>query len=74
MLISNPNLPLSLLGNHEFVFYVCGSVSTLFISSFVSYFFKIPHISDITYLSLSYFRKSLDLLMLLQMALFHSFL
>ena len=39
-------------GNHKFVFYVCESVSVLYISSFVSFFFKIPHRNDIICLSL----------------------
>ena len=39
-------------GNHKFVFYVCKSVSVLYIDSFVL-FFKILHISDIIYLSFS---------------------
>ena len=53
----NPNLPIYPspsfpIGNHKFVFYICNSIfSVLKISPFVS-FFKIPHISDIIYLSL----------------------
>ena len=47
-------------GNHTFVFYVCGSVSVLQISSYVS-FFQIPHISDIimiyVFLCLTYFTQ-----------------
>ena len=34
--------------NHNFVFYICNSISILQISSFVP-FFQIPHISDILY-------------------------
>ena len=54
----NPSLPVYLsllfpLGKHTFVFYVCDSVSVLWISSFVLLFW-VPHISGlIWYLSFS---------------------
>ena len=52
----NPQLPIYPssffpFGDHKFVCYVCESISVLCISSFI-YFFKFPHISDVTcYLS-----------------------
>ena len=46
-------------GNHKFAFYVCGSISVLYISSFVSFFY-IPHVSGmIRYLSFSVWLCSL---------------
>ena len=41
----------STFGNYMCVFYVCGSISVLSISSFAS-FFQIPHKNDTTYLLL----------------------
>ena len=50
-------------GNHKFVFYVCGVISVLYISSFVSFFIWIPHISDIIwYLSFSVWFTSLSII------------
>ena len=46
-------------GNHKLVSYICVSISVLEISSFVPFFFNIPHISDITrYLSLPVIQTS----------------
>ena len=44
----------SLLGDYQFVFYICDSIFK--INSFVP-FLQIPHISDILYLSLIYFSQ-----------------
>ena len=55
MLCVCPNLPFLPpfpFGNHRFVFKICKSVSVLQVNSFVSVC-KIPHISDIWYLSFS---------------------
>ena len=50
-------------GNHKFVFYFCESISDLYVSSFVSFFFYIPHISDIIwYLSFSVWLTSLSVI------------
>ena len=72
---SNLLLPLP-PGNHKIVFYICDSVSVLQISSFLL-FFKIPHISNIIYLSFSAWLISLvwwslDPFIFFQKALFHS--
>ena len=55
MLIPNPSSipsPAFPFGNHKFVFYVCESISVLYISHFYHFFLKIPHISNIIYLPL----------------------
>ena len=58
MLISNFSfIPLSsLFDNHMFVFYVYGLISTLYISSFVS-FLKISYISDIIQWNITHHNK-----------------
>ena len=56
----SPNLSLHCFppGVHKFVFYICDSISALWISSFVS-FFRIPHIHDMIFVffSLTYFSQ-----------------
>ena len=61
--------------NHNFVFFICESFSS--VNKFTcTFFFQIPHVSDIIwYLSFSVWLHSiLSPSMLLQMVLFHSFL
>ena len=69
------NPPLFSFDNHKFALYVCGSISVLYINSFVSFFLDSHMISYDIYLSLSglFTDESLVPSMLLQMALFHSF-
>ena len=71
MCVLIPNSSLSFcppfpFGNHKFVFYVCESTSifkiSFKISLFVSVFFKIPHLSDIWYLSFSVWCISLSMI------------
>jgi len=48
--ISQCILPILPLGNHEFVFYTCNSIS-IFLNKFICafLFFKIPHIRDMIF-------------------------
>ena len=54
-LLIYPSCPFP-FGNHKFVFYVCGSISVLYISSFIS-FFLIPHTSNIIWKIKIYIEK-----------------
>ena len=53
----SPNLsllspsPLPTPGSNQFVFYICNSISVFKMTSFVLFFLKIPHVSNIIYLS-----------------------